>query len=102
MDEQGKNDFERNELRKLKLTMYLNIAACNIKTKDYEAAVASCNEALKLDPYNVKALYRRARAVALPINSGVEEFRAAIADLKQISEVIDPAHAPRLRELRRL
>lgn len=102
MDEQGKNDFERNELRKLKLRMYLNIAACNIKTKDYEAAVASCNEALKLDPYNVKALYRRARAVALPINSGVEEFRAAIADLKQISEVIDPAHAPTLRELRRL
>lgn len=72
--------------------MYLNIAACNIKTKDYETAVAACNEALKLDPYNVKALYRRARAVAMPINSSVEDFRNAITDLKRIIEVIDPNH----------
>jgi tetratricopeptide (TPR) repeat protein len=85
----------------LKLALYLNIAACNIKTKDFETAVAACIEALKLDPYNVKALYRRARAVALPINAGVEDFRTAIVDLKRIVEV-DPSHAPAQRELRRL
>lgn len=30
--------------------MFLNIAACNIKSKDFETAVAACDEALKLDP----------------------------------------------------
>ena len=79
----------------------LNIAACNIKSKDFESALEASNEALKLDPYNVKALYRRARARALPINSGVEEFRLALTDLKQVTEV-DPNNIPVQRELRRL
>jgi len=46
----------------LKLNTLLNIAACYIKSKDFESAFAACSEALKLDPYNIKALYRRARA----------------------------------------
>ena len=81
--------------------MYLNIAACNIKSKDFEAAVASCNEALKMDPYNIKALYRRARAIALPINSGVEEFRQALVDLKRIIE-LDTENKSTLKEIKRL
>lgn len=84
------------------MALYLNIAACNIKSKDYETAVFACNEALKLDPYNVKALYRRARAIALPINSGVEDFRNAMNDLKRILEIIDPGYAPAIKELKRL
>lgn len=82
--------------------MYLNIAACNIKTKDYDTAVAACNEALKLDPYSVRALYRRARATSLPVNAGVEDFRIALTDLKRIVEVIDPSHIPSLKEMKRL
>lgn len=81
--------------------MFLNIAACNIKTKDFETAVAACDEALKLDPYNIKALYRRARGRALPINSGVEDFRMALADLKRLIE-LDPNNKPANRELKRL
>ena len=81
--------------------MYLNIAACNIKSKDFETAVAACNEALKLDPYNVKALYRRARAVALPINSGVESFRESLVDLKRIVEIA-PEWQPAVKEMKRL
>lgn len=67
--------------------MYLNIAACNIKTKDYDTALAACNEALKLDPYNLKGLYRRARSLSLPINASVEDFRTALVDLKRILEI---------------
>jgi len=73
--------------------MFLNIAACNIKTKDFDTAYQSCGEALKLDPYNIKALYRRARSKALPINSGVEEFREALTDLKRLLD-IDPNFIP--------
>jgi tetratricopeptide (TPR) repeat protein len=89
-EDHGRTECERQELKRLKHALYLNIAACNIKTKDYEAAQAACNEALKLEPYSVKALYRRARAKALPINSGVEDFRQAMIDLKHIVEDIDP------------
>ena len=62
------------KIRELKINTYLNIAACNIKTKAFESAVNASNEVLLLDPKNLKALYRRARATALPINSGVPEF----------------------------
>lgn len=81
--------------------MFLNIAACNLKTKDFETAIAACDEALKLDPYNVKALYRRARGRALPINSSVEDFRTALNDLKRVIE-LDPNHKPANREIKRL
>jgi tetratricopeptide (TPR) repeat protein len=81
--------------------MYINISACNIKTKDYETAVAACDEALKIDPYNIKALYRRARSLALPINSSVEDFRLAMVDLKRLLE-IDPENFAALREVKRL
>jgi hypothetical protein len=50
----------------------------------------------------VKALYRRARAKALPINSGVEDFRQAMIDLKHIVEDIDPQYQPAIKELKRL
>ncbi|CDW73168.1 peptidyl-prolyl cis-trans isomerase d [Stylonychia lemnae] len=101
VDEIGHNDYEKTQIRKLKLQMFLNIAACNIKTKDYETAVAACDEALRLDPYNTKALYRRARGQALPINSGVEDFRKALVDLRRVIE-LDPNNKHSLREIKRL
>ena len=97
----GANEYEKTQIKKLKLNTFLNIAACNIKTKDFETALQACNEALRLDPYNIKALYRRARAQSLPINSGVEEFRKALVDLKTVSE-LDSTNIPVQRELRRL
>ena len=85
----------------MKLQMYLNIAACNIKTKEFETAVAACDEALRIDPNNVAALYRRARGRSLPINSGVEEFRVSLQDLKKVVD-IDPENKPALKEIKRL
>ena len=42
------------------LTSYLNIALCNLKLGNNLEATHACDEALKLDPKNEKAYYRRA------------------------------------------
>jgi tetratricopeptide (TPR) repeat protein len=59
---EGANEMEKFIILKLVLDTLLNIAACNIKSKDFETAVLACEEALKLDAKNIKALYRRGRA----------------------------------------
>lgn len=71
-------------IKQIKISCFMNIAACSIKTKAFEAAVAACGEVLKLDPDNLQAIYRRARATALPINAGVPELRKAMKDLDHI------------------
>ena len=59
----------------------LNIVACNLKQANYIDALAAVNEVLTLDPDNPKALYRRAKATYLPINSSVEDLKASVKDL---------------------
>lgn len=87
VDWKGTNPEEEVKVRTIKLNMYLNIAACNIKKKCWSEAVSACQEALLLDPTNIKAHYRRARAVALPINAGVPDLRKAVADLDKTVEL---------------
>lgn len=73
-------------IKEIKKSCFLNIAACSIKTKAFEPAVAACEEVLKLEPGNLQAIYRRARATALPINAGVPELRKAMKDLDHVIE----------------
>ena len=72
----------------MKINTFLNIAACNIKVKDFGAAAAACNEVFKLDPTNLRAYYRRARATALPVNAGVPEFRKAVKDIDKLLSLV--------------
>ena len=47
-----------DELRVLYVSCYNNIAACYLQEKNYERVSYFCEEALKRDPKNPKALYR--------------------------------------------
>ncbi|MBN3278384.1 TOM34 protein, partial [Polyodon spathula] len=50
------------ELNPKEVTTYTNRALCHLSLKKYQEATKDSGEALKLDPGNVKALYRRAQA----------------------------------------
>ncbi|XP_064607794.1 peptidyl-prolyl cis-trans isomerase FKBP8-like [Liolophura sinensis] len=43
---------------------YNNIAAAQLKVEAYAAAIKSCDEVLKVQPQNIKALFRKGKALA--------------------------------------
>ena len=83
------------------LSLYLNLAACYLKIKDCENALAACNEALILHPLNVKALYRRSRCRIAKWDAGLKDFKLAINDLNLAHE-IDPDLSPVTKELKKI
>ena len=62
----------------MKLPLYLNIAACQVKLEQYENAIKNCSKALEIDSKNVKALYRR--CVAL---TQINDFQGACKDAEK-------------------
>jgi len=68
----------------LKNKCQLNRAACQLKIHEYFAAKTSCNDALKEDSQNIKALFRRAQA-----ELGLKNFLECMGDLKKVIE-LDP------------
>ena len=83
VDTTSANPKEQAQLNDFKLKIYLNLAICYLKIKNYIDSIESCNEALALDPKNVKALFRRSKARTVDINSDEPEFQIAIQDLQQ-------------------
>ena len=61
-----------------------NIVACNLKEQNYVDALPAANEILRLDPNNRIALIRRAKAISMPINASVSDYRQAISDLSKM------------------
>ena len=55
MEIKGKDKNEQEKIESSKLLCYLNLAACNLKLNNSKTALDACNEALKIDPKNVKA-----------------------------------------------
>ncbi|XP_048137657.1 70 kDa peptidyl-prolyl isomerase-like isoform X1 [Rhodamnia argentea] len=55
-------DEEKRSANALRLSCYLNNAACKLRLGDYSGATKFCTKALDLDPCNIKALYRRSQA----------------------------------------
>merc|ERR1712141_573918 len=55
-------DEEWLELRKQKVPLLLNYSQCKLLMNEYYPVIEHCSEVLEIDPDNVKALYRRAKA----------------------------------------
>ena len=55
-------DEEWNELLELKIPLLLNLSQCRLSLGDYYPVIELCDEVLKHQPNNVKALFRRAKA----------------------------------------
>ncbi|KFO12444.1 Mitochondrial import receptor subunit TOM34, partial [Balearica regulorum gibbericeps] len=75
---------------------YTNRALCYLNLKQYKEAVQDCTEALRLDPTNVKALYRRAQAL-----KELKDYKSSIADIKSLLK-IEPKNTAALRLLQEL
>lgn len=61
-DVDSMNSEIAREVTKLCCQCYLNISACQLQTDYFPGVVENCSKALKIDPGNVKGLFRRAQA----------------------------------------
>jgi len=77
------------EVKDCLLAAYLNIAFCNIKLERWKEAILACDEVLKIDNKNIKALYRKAVALTLPAGSDFSDFKEAVGLLSTASKA-DP------------
>jgi len=74
-----KEEACKDKAKALKKACELNKAACALKLKDYADAKKACNEVLKGESENVKALYRRAQA-----DFHLKNFDDCRRDLKKV------------------
>lgn len=74
----------KKKAKELKRICELNSASCYLKLKDYSEAKKNCNNVLKEDSQNAKALFRRAQA-----DIGLNNFMDSMHDLKRLVEM-DP------------
>lgn len=77
-------DDESKLARELRLSFWLNGAACSLKLNDFQEAIKLCSKVLDIEFHNVKALYRRAQAYMQ-----VADLVLAELDIKKALEV-DP------------
>ncbi|XP_074595742.1 AH receptor-interacting protein-like [Brevipalpus obovatus] len=91
------NSEEWFELDLKRVVFFSNLAQCKIKTHDYYEAIENCNQVLKREPNNVKALFRK--AVALMHASDFKESRQAFEQVKRLDSDIVSVVNRHLKEL---
>lgn len=75
-------DELKTERSSLILSAHLNLALCYLKSEMLTDAKASCNEVLKIDANNEKALFRRGQA-----NMALNLPEVAVDDFKKVLEI---------------
>lgn len=94
--EQTTEENEKSSLDTFQLVNLTNLAATELKLGEFEDVILACNEAVKLDPSNTKALYRRALA-----NVELKNYELAIEDLK-VAHKLMPDNKAVLKEFDRV
>ncbi|KAA8528448.1 hypothetical protein F0562_035803 [Nyssa sinensis] len=61
-DDVSFGDDDQKLVKALRVSCWLNGAACSLKLNDFQGAIKLCSKVLDIEFYNVKALYRRAQA----------------------------------------
>ncbi|XP_078280099.1 peptidyl-prolyl cis-trans isomerase FKBP8 [Rhinoraja longicauda] len=87
---------EEQELSDVKVKCLNNLAAAQLKLEHFEAALKSSNAALKHQPNNIKALFRKGKVLTLQ-----GEYTEAIPVLKQAAR-LEPSNKAILAELSQL
>ncbi|CAF0833283.1 unnamed protein product [Adineta steineri] len=90
---------DENQIKQYKdllLKLYLNSAQCYLKIRNYERTLKNCNEALQLEPKNIKALFRMSIAYR-----SLQQFDQARMHLN-IAINIEPYNAEIIDEAQRL
>ncbi|KAL0368926.1 UNVERIFIED_CONTAM: peptidyl-prolyl isomerase [Sesamum calycinum] len=77
-------DDDEKVVKSLRVSCWLNGAACSLKLNNFGEAINLCSKILDVESCNVKALYRRAQAYM-----GVSELYLAEMDIKRALEA-DP------------
>mmetsp|Transcript_26214 Transcript_26214/g.56873 ORF Transcript_26214/g.56873 Transcript_26214/m.56873 type:complete len:609 (-) Transcript_26214:472-2298(-) len=86
------DDAQKEKAAQMAVALNGNIAAVQLKLKDFAGAKAACTKVLEKDGANIKGLFRRAQAYA-----GLGDQEEAEADLKKLLE-----HEPNNRDARDL
>lgn len=100
-DQTGTTPEEKEQVRSLKLSLYLHLTICYFKTGDMRSCVAACEEALKLDPKNSKAYYYGAKALTSNESGTLKEYQKAEEYMKKASE-LEPDNLDAHQELARI
>lgn len=75
---------QKEELKQMLLISYLNLALCYLKVNKLKECISNCDQALEIDPKNVKAHFRKGLAY-LPTN----DYEKALKQFDTVLE-IDP------------
>jgi FK506-binding protein 4/5 len=82
------DDKQKEEAKPLKVSIHLNLAACDIRANSWSGVIEHSNKALELNPGNLKALLRRGRAF-----NELDRWQESKSDLQKVMESADSPEA---------
>ena len=85
IEDKGNTDIEKQEIIIMIKNAILNISLIYLITKDYSNVRKACDEVLKYEPNNVKALYRKAK-------SYIDDPKSLIDDYTQAEKLLEFAY----------
>ena len=85
IENKGNTPNEEQEIKIMIKNALLNISLIYLITKDYSNVRKACDEVLKYEPNNVKALYRKAK-------SYIDDPKSLIDDYTQAEKLLEFAH----------